>query len=203
MGRLNVKPLPVEGEYLRVAGRPSVCLRWPDATVRLEDLNPDGSTWGSSSHRMTEAMVRERSQLLMPTEPVLGIEMLEAYDAYFYSRRPGEEPKRLPVFRVRFGDKEATWFHLDPRTGRVLDRWTRRARLYRWSFHALHSWDWPGFAQQRPLWDGLVLTMLGGGFAVACLGLRLLVRGRRRVSGDRVPAGVAGVGKGSMEGVIL
>lgn len=203
MGRLHAGPLPVEGEYLRVAGRPSVCLRWPDGTVRLEDLNLEGPGKGLASHRMTEAMVRERSPHLLPGEPILGIEMLEAYDAYFYTRRPGEDSKPLPVFRVRFGDTEATWFHLDPRTGRVLDRWTRRARLYRWSFHALHSWDWPGFAQRRPLWDGVVLAMLAGGFGVTCLGLKLLFQGKKRVPVKGVAVTSVAVEKRSTEAVVL
>ena len=40
--------------------------------------------------------------------------------------------------------------------------------LHRWLFNGLHSLDFPGFTERRPLWDLVILALmtLGLGFSV-------------------------------------
>ena len=40
--------------------------------------------------------------------------LLQAYDAYYYSRDGGTP---LPVLRVKFDDPDRTWFYIDPASG--------------------------------------------------------------------------------------
>lgn len=166
-----------EGEYVGVVGRPHLLLWSRDGSVRrIPSGASDPSVPTAETVALSEDTLRDRASRLLPGAPLLRWERLTAWDAHYYSRRPGDEPKPLPAYRACFGDADSTWFHLDPGTGRVLDRMTARARAYRWCFNALHSWDWPGFAGLRPLWDILVLGLLAGGVAMTLLGLRLLIR---------------------------
>ena len=124
---------------------------------------------------------------------MVAFEELTAYDAHYYSRRPGEDPRPLPAWRIRFDDADATWFHLDPRTGQLTERLTRGARAYRWLFNGLHSFDWPWLAARRPLWDIVVITLLLGGLATTLFGLRLSWRRTSLVGPtDRPPDRVVG-----------
>jgi uncharacterized iron-regulated membrane protein len=88
----------------------------------------------------------------------------------------------LPVLRVRFDDPAATWYHIDPATGRVVDRMDRSRRAYRWLFNALHSLDFPGLYTARPVWDVVIVSASVGGFAAS---ITAVVIGWRRLRGQR------------------
>jgi len=92
----------------------------------------------------------------------------------------GGGDKPLPVLRVVFADAHATWVHIDPHTGAVLDKSDRHRRASRWLFALLHSWDWAPLLASRPLWDVLLIVLsLGGGVLSATgvvVGWRRLVR---------------------------
>lgn len=161
-----------EAELVQFAGRPFLLCRRADTMTRLV---PADTQTPALAELPAELLSAQATGLLAGQTPI-ATEMLTAYDAHYYSRRPGEDPKPLPILRARFADAEATWFHLDPHTGQLTERLTRRARAYRWLFNALHSLDWPGFAQRRPLWDITVITLLGTGFAASATGLTLAIR---------------------------
>jgi hypothetical protein len=128
------------------------------------------------------ATLVEAATNLVPGYRIVDWSMLERYDTYHYSRRG---LRVLPVLRVRFDDPAETWYHIDPATGRVVDRMDRSRRAYRWLFNALHSLDFPGLYAYRPLWDVVIVSASAGGLAASitavAIGWRRL-RGPRRVA---------------------
>ena len=123
--------------------------------------------------------------------PVLRIDVLDAYDLYYYARvesaMMGGAAKPLPVWRVVFDDDVRTWVHIDPHTGAVLDRTDSHRRVSRWLFAMLHSWDWLPLLERRPLWDILMIVLSLGG---AVLSMTSVVIGWRRL-GRKLKSGVA------------
>jgi uncharacterized iron-regulated membrane protein len=111
-------------------------------------------------------------------------EWLEQEDFHYYAR--GEPslyshlPRRLPVLRVRFDDPAATWLHIDPYSGTVIEQLDQRRRAVRWAFKLLHSWDWPPLLQRPLLRDGLLLAFSAGMLLIAISGVLL---GWRRLRG--------------------
>ncbi len=97
--------------------------------------------------------------------PLRSMRRLTAYDAYWYPH--GTDPRPLPVLRLRFGDGAATWLHIDPRDGTILQRLDRSGRINRWLFDAAHRLDLPGLTDNRPLHDAAqwVLNLLAAGIA--------------------------------------
>jgi len=98
--------------------------------------------------------------------PLRSIRPLTAYDAYWYPH--GADLRPLPVLRLRFGDRAATWLHIDPRDGTILQRLDRSGRINRWLFDAAHRLDLPGLTGNQLLHDAAqwVLNLLAAGIAV-------------------------------------
>jgi hypothetical protein len=117
------------------------------------------------------AQIREKLRRLMPDAQLLQLETLHAYDDYYYSRRPENGGRVLPVIRARFDDSAQTWFHIDPQTGQILERSTRANRIYRWLYNGLHSFDILWLWERRPLWDIVVIAFSAGGLALSIIGL--------------------------------
>ena len=105
-------------------------------------------------------------------------ERLSAYDLYWYPH--GTDPRPLPVLRVRFDDPAATWLHLDPETGALLDRLDASGRLQRWLFEAPHRLDFGNLFQARPAWDAVMWLLNGLGATIALSGVVLGWRRLRR-----------------------
>ena len=110
-------------------------------------------------------------------------ETLSEYDMHYYSRAAhtmtGGGDKPLPVLRVVFTDAHATWVHIDPHTGAVLDKSDTHRRASRWLFALLHSWDWGPLLARRPLWDVVLVVLSLGGALLSFTGV---VVGWRRLS---------------------
>ncbi|EWC42362.1 Na+/proline symporter [Stutzerimonas stutzeri] len=117
-------------------------------------------------------------------EQHLRFEWLEQEDFHYYARSEpslySHLPRRLPMLRVRFDDPAATWLHLDPYSGTVIEQLDQRRRAVRWLFKLLHSWDWPPLLQRPLLRDGLLLAFSGGMLVIASSGVLL---GWRRLRG--------------------
>ena len=130
--------------------------------------------------RLSDAELERAGRALLPASAQ--VEWLQQYDFYYYARAThtmtGHFDKPLPVLRLRFADHVATWAHLDPQSGVLLNALDRRGRVKRWLFALLHSWDWLPLLGRRPLWD---VWMLAGSAAGAGLSLTALVIGWRRL----------------------
>ncbi|CAN7708378.1 PepSY domain-containing protein [Acidovorax sp. LjRoot66] len=132
-------------------------------------------------HAMDTQQLLAAAARLLP-DPVARSETLREYDMHYYSRAAhtmtGGGDKPLPVLRVVFTDAHATWVHIDPHTGAVLDKSDTHRRASRWLFALLHSWDWGPLLARRPLWDGVLIVLSLGG---ALLSLTGVVVGWRRL----------------------
>ena len=76
----------------------------------------------------------------MPDGTLVSVERIAAYDSYWY---PQGEPPPLPALRLRFDDPAATWLHVDPASGAIVNRLDASGRANRWLFDALHRLDLP------------------------------------------------------------
>jgi len=101
------------------------------------------------------------------------VDLLEAYDDYYYSRQ-GQLP--LPVLRVKFDDPARSWVYVDPVRGELLSVIHKYSRIERWLYSGLHSLDFAFWYHKRPFWDVVVILLLCGGLATSALGLYLGLR---------------------------
>ncbi len=112
----------------------------------------------------------------VPGGRLVTVERLTAYDSYWY---PKGSEATLPVLRLAFDDPAATWLHIDPRDGALLNRLDLSGRVNRWLFDAPHRLDLPGLtlrpsAREATQW---MLNILGAGIA-----LTGLIAGARRLA---------------------
>lgn len=163
----------VEAELLHYAARPWYFATLRDNRRQLFAASPsqDGQT------PSVEAMLALAPEL-MPRARLLRSRVLQDYDDYYYARNRQNGSRPLPVIRVEFDDAQDTWFHLDPRSGQVIERSTRINRLYRWLYNGLHSWDLRWLWERRPLWDLAVIGFSLGGLSLSLIGV---VAGVRRL----------------------
>ncbi|AWN46640.1 peptidase [Methylobacterium terrae] len=114
---------------------------------------------------------------MLPAAALRSATRIEAPDSYWYDRHGAP---LLPVLRLAFDDPAATWFHLDPATGAILDRTDRSGRANRWLFDALHTLDAGPLAQHPPLRLGLIGVLSALGLVVSGSGVVLGWRRLRR-----------------------
>ena len=93
------------------------------------------------------------------------VSVLEHYDRYYLSRK-GTLP--LPIVLVRLNDVQRTRLYVDPKTARLVGRYSADGWINRWLYHGLHSLDLPWLYAHRPLWDVVLLIFMTGGAAL-CL----------------------------------
>jgi hypothetical protein len=141
------------------------------------------------------AQMQELGSALFPDNKVIEATVLTAYDTYYYSREPhtmSGGAKHLPVLRIKFDDAHASWLHLDPSTGAVINQLDSYGRVRRWLFAFLHSWDWLPLLDHRPLWDIWMIGLSVGGFVISLtgmvLGWRRLMKKRRESTTRRLRA---------------
>ena len=158
------RPGIVEVRFTQVGGRPVLVAA--DARGRRVAVPPP-----------TEAILRAAAARAWPEARIAATETLTAYDAYWY---PHHDTRPLPVLRVRFDDPAATWLHLDPETGALLDRLDASGRLQRWLFEAPHRLDFGNLFQARPAWDAVMWLLNGLGATIALSGVVLGWRRLRR-----------------------
>ena len=120
--------------------------------------------------------IEAAARRLIPEAGSMAIARLEHEDFYWTSHH---RQRRLPVLRVSFDDPAATWFHIDPATGEILNRLDRSGRAERWGFALLHTLDLGPLLRHRPAWDGVMLLLLLAGSVIAATGV---VMGWRRLT---------------------
>lgn len=150
------------------------------------------------------AALREAAARLLPA-PVARVERLQDYDLYYYARdahtMTGGGVKPLPILRIVFDDRHATWIHLDPHTGAVLGRLDSGKRTSRWLFAMLHSWDWLPLLERRPLWDLVLIALSLGGTLLSVTGVVIGWRRLGRKLREARHAPVVGAPRGEAAGV--
>jgi hypothetical protein len=164
-------PGTVEAELLHYDGQPLFLATARDGSTSLVPARAD-----TTLRAPTAASLIARAPALLPGAPLIEARVLTTYDNDYYSRHPENGTAPLPVVRVRFGDAAATWFHLDPASGRIVNRSTSTNRLFRHLYNGLHSFDWWWLWSRRPLWDITVITFSLGGLSLSLLGVILGVR---------------------------
>ena len=159
-----------ELEFSRIQGTPVYVARGPDRSAVIASTQPHESV-GPVSVESVVRRITQASQL-----PAIGdTSLLSAYDAYYYDR-DGVLP--LPVLRVRFADSDGTWVYIDLQRSRIVAALSARARMERWLYHGLHSFDFPFLYYKRPLWDAVVIVLCAGG---ALLSATAVIIGFRRL----------------------
>lgn len=138
--------------------------------------------------QLPASTLENAARALQPGAPVQ-VEWLDNYDFYYYPRAEqsmyGNQRKRLPMLRVRFADPSATWLHLDPYSGALIEQLDRRQRVERWVFNLLHSWDWLPLLERPWLREVLIIIFSLGGLAISVTGIVLGWRRLQRGSGRR------------------
>ena len=162
-------PAPIrELRWTRVQGR-TLVQAWGNGQPPFLLDEKQGSPVELSIERI-EAAGRE----LLPV-PVAEVQLLRRHDFHYYGRDDhamlGGRDKPLPMLRIKFDDAGATWVHIDPRTGTILEHLHSGDRLNRWLFSLLHSWDWLPVLQRRPLWDLLLISFSLGGVLISLSGV--------------------------------
>lgn len=123
----------------------------------------------------------------MPGAKVISADWLQHYDNYYYERHTSfdlglpQPVKTLPVLRVKFDDPLHTWLYLSPSHGQML-KFEAIERANRWGYYGLHSFDFGFLFRHRPVWDIVVLILLGGVAVLAGSSLLPAWRRLRRVA---------------------
>ncbi|MBM3358417.1 MAG: PepSY domain-containing protein [Betaproteobacteria bacterium] len=187
-GLLRGHPAPVkEVEWVRFAGRPYfVFYTAPGDSLLYPADQPEPGI-----QRFEQADLLANARNLRPDARIARTDWLVQHDNYWYSRENLGRVRVLPVLRVRFDDANATWYHIDPHTGQVLDRMTRSNRIQRWVYNGLHSFDFGFLLRNRPVWDVVVIALSLAGFVLSVSGA---VIGWRRLSRRKAPRDAAQLG---------
>lgn len=160
-----------EIEWSRVGGAPYYVLRrdWN------ESLLVDARSGGRLTLLPREVLVAAAERAM--GRPAAAATWLERYDAYYYAHH---HARRVPMLRVVFDDEAATWLHIDPASGEIVARLARANRIQRWLFNGLHSFDILFLLERRWLWEGLLVLLSSGGFALSVTGIVIAWRRLRR-----------------------
>ena len=109
------------------------------------------------------------------------VRTVTAYEAYYSDHNGNLHGQRpLPVLFVRLAKHGEAGFYIDPRTARIVGHRSAQGWFNRWLNQGLHSLNFPGLYDQRPLWDIVILLLLAGGTTLcvtsAIIGWRMLQR---------------------------
>jgi uncharacterized iron-regulated membrane protein len=168
--RITAADQAVQAQLLQYDAQPFYRITYRDGTKRLV---PAASY---AEHGPTTAALLASVPKLMPGMPVADLDVLGAYDNYYYTRQPEDGGRPLPVIRAKFSDPAHTWFYIDAATGQILERSTRFNRVYRWLYNGLHSWDFRWLWMHRPLWDIVLIAFSAGGVLLSVLGVIVGIR---------------------------
>lgn len=156
--------LPAGAAEVRFAWLDAVPVTVPDA--RSGTAVRHGATGAPAA--LTDERLFAAAERLMPTARLVLRARLTEEDRYWYSHH---HARPLPVLRAGFDDEARTWFHIDPRSGEILERTDETRRAYRWLFNALHSLDFAFLLRRRPAWDLVVWLLSVAGLIISMSGV--------------------------------
>ncbi|HTT04864.1 MAG TPA: hypothetical protein VMF64_06205 [Steroidobacteraceae bacterium] len=151
-GATDIAPAPLQLEAAPLDGRLFVMALTRDGTRRR--LNATGN-----AQPLTQSEL-ERALTALGGPPIAQLTRLNRPDAYYYAGY--QHPVTLPVYRDQLAGPGAVTFYVDASTGRIVDALDETARENRWLCTGLHDMDFTALLRQRPLWDIVVLLLLGG-----------------------------------------
>lgn len=156
-----------------VGGEPFL-IRRADSDTRIFSSSPPLNNVAI----LPENLIARATMSTWPDQRVSSLTFVEPDDVYTRLRS-----SRLPPSAMRsiLDDKRKTWVHIDAATGDLISIMDRSRRLNRWLFNGLHSLDFPGFTDKRPLWDIVVVLLMLIGIAFSVTGVRIGYRRLRRV----------------------
>jgi uncharacterized iron-regulated membrane protein len=154
------------------------------ARIDKQWLPLDGSTFTPAPPDQLLETARSATQ----NAAITSTQTLTEYGTYYYDRH---YKKPLPVIEVKLADAASTWFYIDPATGLPVNRYESTGRWERWLYHGLHSFDFPGLWNRRPLWDIILILFSLGGIYVSWSGVqigieRLQAKWRRKTVPNKV-----------------
>ena len=160
--------LPREVELYRFAGRPYYAFQFSafeSVTVAADDEG--GAPFVRYPTGVLVARARQAVQ-----GPLTSAELVESYDAYYYSVGPGAR-RRLPVLRLTFDDPDTRLMYVNPHTGSVARAYDTHAMVMRWAVIGLHCLDFPFLIRNRPTWDITIIGLSLGGLVLSLSGVVL------------------------------
>jgi hypothetical protein len=156
-----------------LAGKPIVFFGLRDGKIDTFD----GATGAAAP--LSDARLTEAARLLVPGAPVVYSERRTTPDRYWHSFKG--DVRKVPIFRVVFGDRNQTWVHLDPDTGDVVQTRQDSDRTYFLFFNEIHKFDFysvRGLAHEVLVWV-LMLMATGISMTGAVVGWKHLSRPSR------------------------
>jgi len=132
----------------------------------------------SSVASVTELELREAIALAWPGTEIANIYFVPEQDIYT-NLREGNLPSG--TYRIVLSDTSDTWIHVNSQNGEIVSVIDRSRRVYRWLYNGLHSLDFPGFVNQRPLWISTMTLLLLCGLAFSVTGIALAIKHLRRI----------------------
>jgi hypothetical protein len=173
---------PTRALLVSAAGDGPPLDRLPDALAARELAALVGVSEPDSARALAAARAPAPADGAAPSAPALRVTLLEHPDAYYYPTH--FDPDRpFPVLRVA---SKGVTYYVDDATGWLLRRDDGTSRTYRWIYHGLHSFDFPGLIEKPRLWQAFVLLLGGAGALLAATAVALAKRrvvgvpGRRR-----------------------
>lgn len=100
------------------------------------------------------------------------LSLLPNGDNYYF--RHGADNPPLPIWRIK--NAQGDRYYIDPVSGLIVADFTAADRGYRWLFQGLHRLDFTEWLRVRPLWDIVMLVLLGGASFIAGSGLVMAAR---------------------------
>jgi hypothetical protein len=167
---------PIAIDLTQLDGRPGYHFRLRDGRSFWVDA-VDGTPRGDLA---AEAAKVVAYRVLGNGPSVLAVERISEYDYFYYARHGREMP--LPAWRIVFDDPQRSVVYLGTVTGLPVGFVDADTRLWRWLRHAMHSLDFPGLVNKRPVWDLVVLPLMIGGTLSAITGVWLMARRLRRMA---------------------
>lgn len=153
-----------EVEFVTVGGQSFIVAKNINGLKLFKPANSNSF----SQYKLTEPEIINAVQKAWPDIDIQSTQRPNESDIYGQLRE-GSLPKN--TLRVILDDSSQTWIHIDMDTGQIVSVMDKSRRVYRWLFNGLHSFDFPGLVSHRPLWDILILLLLGLGFLFSLTGV--------------------------------
>jgi hypothetical protein len=153
LARLDANFAVKELEYTSFAGEPVFHAKSGTGETRVIPVD------AAVAERMNQDRVLSLAKQAAGDGNLAEARILAQYDRY-YLDRTGERP--LPVIYVRLKDAGETRLYIDPKTARVVGRYSESTAAWvdRWLYHGLHSLDFPWLYNYRPAWDIVVMSLM-------------------------------------------